>query len=85
MLAVREEPQLLYAEIGEHLRAEAELAQGMTCRGLHHGARHLLALFQGQPGTKVWKRVLSEEGMSPTAGPEVLLRALDAMPERGRV
>lgn len=51
---------------------------------LHHVARHLLALFQGLPGTKVWKRVLSEEGMSPTAGPEVLLRALDAMPEGGR-
>jgi tRNA-dihydrouridine synthase A len=50
---------------------------------LHHVARHLLALFQGLPGTKVWKRVLSEEGMSPTAGPEVLLRALDAMPEGG--
>ena len=51
---------------------------------LHHVARHLLALFQGLPGTKVWKRVLSEEGMSPTAGPEILLRALDAMPEGGR-
>ena len=41
--------------------------------------RHLLALFQGQPGSRAWRRTLSEEAHRPGAGPELLRRALEAM------
>ncbi len=47
---------------------------------LHHITRHLLPLFAGRPGTKVWKRILSDEAMALGAGPEVLEAALRAVP-----
>lgn len=48
---------------------------------LHHITRHLLTLFAGRPGTKVWKRILSDEAMALGAGPEVLEAALRAVPQ----
>ena len=41
--------------------------------------RHILALFQSQPGARAWRRTLSEEAHRPGAGPELLWRALEAM------
>ncbi|WP_063847416.1 tRNA dihydrouridine(20/20a) synthase DusA, partial [Limnoraphis robusta] len=38
--------------------------------------RHVLQLFTGQPGTKAWKRYLSENGYLPGAGIEVVREAL---------
>lgn len=44
-------------------------------------ARHMLGLFQGQPGARVWRRYLSQNGTQPGAGVELLTDALDALLE----
>ncbi len=38
-------------------------------------SRHLLGLFQGQPGARAWRRHISEHAHRPGAGPEVLTAA----------
>lgn len=43
--------------------------------------RHMLGLFAGLPGARAWRRILSEEAYEPGAGPEVLERALAAVPD----
>jgi len=43
------------------------------------GARHLLGLFQGQPGARAWRRYLSENAHRHGAGPEVVREALQRM------
>ncbi|MEA5517540.1 tRNA dihydrouridine(20/20a) synthase DusA [Limnoraphis robusta] len=43
--------------------------------------RHVLQLFTGQPGTKAWKRYLSENGYLPGAGIEVVREALTQVPQ----
>jgi tRNA-dihydrouridine synthase A len=43
---------------------------------LHSISRHMLTLFLGQPGTKAWKRYITEEGRGFTANREVIERAL---------
>lgn len=43
--------------------------------------RHLLQIFAGQPGTKLWKRYITENGYSPDADFQVVRRALDLMSE----
>ncbi|NJK28165.1 MAG: tRNA dihydrouridine(20/20a) synthase DusA [Coleofasciculaceae cyanobacterium SM2_3_26] len=43
--------------------------------------RHMLQLFLGQPGSRLWKRILTEESCKPGAGVEVILRALASLPE----
>ncbi len=48
---------------------------------LHSISRHLLQLFSGQPGTKAWKRYLSEHTHLPGAGIEVIRAALAQVPE----
>jgi tRNA-dihydrouridine synthase A len=53
-----------------------ELAQGTP---LARVARHMLGLYHSQPGGRIWRRVLSEEGHKPHAGIEVLRKALDAV------
>ena len=42
----------------------AELNKGVPLKRL---ARHLLGLFQGQPGARIWRRVLSEAAFRPGA------------------
>ena len=51
---------------------ETELAQGTR---LHHITRHMIGLFNGEPGARRWRRFLSENGYQKDAGVEVLLRA----------
>ncbi|QBL10154.1 tRNA dihydrouridine(20/20a) synthase DusA [Rheinheimera sp. D18] len=48
------------------------------CEGARfwHIARHMLGLFQGLPGARQWRRLLSEQGHLSTATPELLLQAL---------
>lgn len=41
--------------------------------------RHMLGLFQGMPGARRYRQVLSTDGPKPGAGVEVLARAFDAM------
>jgi tRNA-dihydrouridine synthase A len=48
---------------------------------LSHITRHLLQLFAGQPGTRQWKRILTERSVLPGAGVEVLQQAVTAIAE----
>jgi len=54
----------------------AELARGTRLSSI---TRHMLGLFQGRPGARGWRRILSVEGPAPDAGIEVIARALDAV------
>ncbi len=56
--------------------AERQLAEGVA---LNHMTRHLLGLFQGQPGGKRFRRYISEHAHHPGAGLEVLRAALDTV------
>ena len=49
-----------------------ELANGVWLQNI---TRHMLGLFHGVPGGKLWRRVLSEEAPKPGAGLDVLDRA----------
>ncbi len=42
--------------------------------------RHMLQLFSGQPGSRVWKRHLTENSCVPGAGSEVVRKALAQVP-----
>ncbi|MEM9908530.1 MAG: tRNA dihydrouridine(20/20a) synthase DusA [Cyanobacteria bacterium P01_D01_bin.44] len=52
-----------------------------TSRGtkLHSITRHMLQLFHGQPGSRAWKRHLTENSCKPGAGIEVLQTVINAM------
>ncbi|RDI95658.1 tRNA dihydrouridine(20/20a) synthase DusA [Meiothermus sp. QL-1] len=54
--------------------ARAQLGQGVSLWAV---ARHLLNLFKGQPGGRLWRRFLSERACRPGAGVEVLEEALE--------
>jgi len=43
---------------------------------LNHITRHMLGLFTGRPGARLWRRHLSENATKDGAGPEVVERAL---------
>ncbi|MEM8502883.1 MAG: tRNA dihydrouridine(20/20a) synthase DusA [Cyanobacteria bacterium P01_D01_bin.1] len=43
---------------------------------LHSITRHMLHLFHGQPGSRLWKRTLTEQASLPGAGVEVVVNAL---------
>ncbi|NNF76907.1 MAG: tRNA dihydrouridine(20/20a) synthase DusA [Rhizobiales bacterium] len=55
---------------------EAQVAGGVR---LHHIARHMLGLFQGEPGARQWRRHLSENMHRDGAGPAILEDAVRAM------
>lgn len=58
------------------------LEQWCTAGGrLHTVTRHMLQLFAGQPGSRAWKRFLTEQACRPGAGPEVVVAALAQLPE----
>ncbi len=46
-----------------------------------HIARHMLGLFQGQPGGRVWRRYLSQNGTGKNPQQHLLLRAYEAVQE----
>lgn len=52
---------------------EQQMTQGAR---LWHIVRHMLGLFQGMPGARQWRRLLSEQGHLPEAKPELLLQAM---------
>jgi tRNA-dihydrouridine synthase A len=56
---------------------EAELAAGTRLQQI---SRHVLGLFQGQPGARAWRRYLSEHAHHDGAGVEVLEHALRRVP-----
>lgn len=60
---------------------EAHLAAGGR---LQHIARHVLGLYQGLPGARAFRRVLSERAHRPDAGFEVIEAAVAAREHRTR-
>ncbi|MEB3224895.1 MAG: tRNA dihydrouridine(20/20a) synthase DusA [Synechococcus sp.] len=48
---------------------------------LHSISRHMLSLFLGQPGTKAWKRFITEEARGMTVGREIIEQALALVPQ----
>ncbi len=46
---------------------------------LGHVTRHMLGLFHGRPGARAWRRILTEGGVKPGAGLEILDRAIAAV------
>ena len=55
---------------------EAHLTAGGR---LNQVTRHMLGLFAGRPGARGWRRILSDDGNKPGAGPELVLAALAHM------
>ncbi|QPM90000.1 tRNA-dihydrouridine(20/20a) synthase [Pseudooceanicola algae] len=60
---------------------EDHLAQGGK---LAQVTRHMLGLFQGRPGARAWRRILSEGAHRKDAGPALVLEALAAVTEGAR-
>lgn len=60
---------------------EAQLGGGTPLKAM---TRHILGLFTGQPGARAWRRTLSEEAYREGAGLEVVMRALEHIPETVR-
>jgi tRNA-dihydrouridine synthase A len=56
--------------------AEAELARGTR---LNQITRHMVGLANGRPGARRFRQILSIDAARRGAGPEVMLRALDAL------
>ncbi|RKT46937.1 tRNA dihydrouridine(20/20a) synthase DusA [Thiocapsa rosea] len=56
---------------------ERELAKGTPLSAM---SRHILGLFQGQPGARAWRRHLSEQAHRAGAGVEVLTAKLPPEP-----
>jgi tRNA-dihydrouridine synthase A len=52
---------------------QAELDRGTRLMAI---TRHMLGLFQGRPGARAWRRLLTVESHAPGAGAEVIERAL---------
>ncbi len=59
--------EALYPYIEKHLANDGKL---------HQVSRHILGLFHGMPGGRIWRRYLSENAFKPGAGIEVLQTAL---------
>ena len=57
---------------------ERETGKGVPLNSI---SRHMLGLFSGQPGARAWRRYISENAHRPGAGNEVLVNALNAMPD----
>ena len=57
----------------------AELAKAP---GLARITRHMLGLFHGEPGGRLWRRVLSENAHRRGAGVEIVERALSSVTEQ---
>ncbi|WP_268964510.1 tRNA dihydrouridine(20/20a) synthase DusA [Rheinheimera sp. UJ63] len=57
---------------------EQQMQQGAR---FWHIARHMLGLFQGLPGARQWRRLLSEQGHLSSATPALLEAALAKVPE----
>nr|MBX2804352.1 tRNA-dihydrouridine synthase [Hyphomicrobiales bacterium] len=51
---------------------------------LHSITRHMVGLYQGVPGARMWRRTLSDAGARPDAGLELLREALDCVTRRSQ-
>jgi tRNA-dihydrouridine synthase A len=59
-----------------------QLAEGTY---LSRVTRHMMGLFHGQPGGRLWRRHLSENAHKPAAGAHTILAALELVRETMRV
>ena len=75
--ALHGEPLPPRHEVLRHLQpyVEAELARGTA---LKHISRHLLGLYQGEPGARAFRRTISEGAHLPGAGWALIEQALAA-------
>nr|WP_093914600.1 tRNA dihydrouridine(20/20a) synthase DusA [Sulfitobacter marinus] len=72
---------------GEDTTAEDTVAQMLPYVDAHIASggrlnqitRHMMGLFAGRPGARIWRRMLSENASGPQADRQVLVDALDAM------
>lgn len=73
-------PVISRAEVMEQFKEYCieQLAKGAR---LNHLTRHILGLYQGLPGARQFRRVISEQAHKPGAGIEVLERALAVVNE----
>jgi tRNA-dihydrouridine synthase A len=76
------EPDLVAAAERMIPYAEAHCAAGGRLAAV---TRHMIGLFQGQPGARRWRQILTVEGSRPDAPPEVIVRALEALAEAARL
>ena len=60
---------------------EEQLAAGVR---LNRVARHMIGLFQGVPGARAWRRMLTMDTLRDGAGIEVVLAALDQVTRHAR-
>ena len=77
--ALHDEPLPPRDDVLRHLRpyVEAELARGTA---LKHISRHLLGLYQGEPGARAFRRTISEGAHLPGAGWALIEQAMAACP-----
>jgi tRNA-dihydrouridine synthase A len=66
-------------EIGAVVREMSAYVKRAARQGTspHHVVRHMLGLYHGKPGARLWRRMLSERGAATP--PDILDRALEAM------
>jgi tRNA-dihydrouridine synthase A len=66
-----------------HEAVEAMLPYIQNCQAqgiaLHRIARHMLGLYHGQPGGRIWRQIISTEGHKANADYTVLVRAREAV------
>ena len=58
--------------------AARQVARGVPIKAI---TRHILGLFNGLPGARLWRRHLSETAHLPGAGPEVIEAAYERVAE----
>jgi tRNA-dihydrouridine synthase A len=75
------QPPLTRHQVVEAMLPYIDHWTGQKERKLHGLIRHMLQLFAGQPGSRAWKRILTEKASQPGAGSEVLREALAQVPE----
>jgi tRNA-dihydrouridine synthase A len=61
-----------------HRYAAEQVARGTPLRAI---ARHMLGLYQGRPGARAWRRMLSDARGLARNDPALLLDALDRLEE----
>jgi tRNA-dihydrouridine synthase A len=75
-------PQELPADYWEDVRdAMMDYAARVVAEGgrVAHVTRHMVGLFQGFPGVRRYRQILSNDATKPGAGPEVIAAAFDAV------
>jgi tRNA-dihydrouridine synthase A len=83
LLGGAEEPADIFAAAERMIPyAEAHCAAGGRLAAI---TRHMIGLFQGRPGARLWRQILTVEGTRPGGGAEVIRRALAALTAEGRL